>query len=196
MFIIFSAQYLETMVICNNQIRFLKFVTLYSCTIELILEELKNIRWIWHQEIRTPYTCFSGIIFTIKCLIQTKFTQQQVNIQHFVNGVLYLFKTDVNWLISMSEKKVPLLLHRSVHVLNWSMDIWTLCLLLLCALLNSLRPSDAIWRWRSWSTLVQVMACCLTAPSHYLNQCRLIISKLLWHSSEDIIIRRFEDTNQ
>ena len=39
------------------------------------------------------------------------------------------------------------------------------------------------------------MACCLTAPSHYLNQCRLNISKVLWHSSEDIIIRRFEDTN-
>ena len=62
--------------------------------------------------------------------------------------------------------------------------------------LNSLWPSDAIWRWRSWSTLVQVMACCLTAPSHYLNQCWLIISKVLWHSSEDIIIRRLEDTNQ
>ena len=40
------------------------------------------------------------------------------------------------------------------------------------------------------------MVCCLTAPSHYLNQCWLIISKVLWHSSEDIIIRRFEDTNQ
>ena len=25
--------------------------------------------------------------------------------------------------------------------------------------INSLGPSDAIWRWRSWSTLVQVMAC-------------------------------------
>ena len=60
---------------------------------------------------------------------------------------------------------------------------------------NSLGPSDAIWRWRYWSTLVQVMACCLKAPSHYLNQCWLIISKVLWHSSEDIIIRRFEDTN-
>ena len=36
---------------------------------------------------------------------------------------------------------------------------------------NSLRPSDAIWRHRSGSTLAQVMACCLTAPSHYLNQC-------------------------
>ena len=51
------------------------------------------------------------------------------------------------------------------------------------------------WRRRSWSTLVQVMVCCLTAPSHYLNQCWLIISNVLWHSSEDTIIRRFEDTN-
>ena len=34
---------------------------------------------------------------------------------------------------------------------------------------NSLRPSNAIWRHRSGSTLAQVMACCLTAPSHYLN---------------------------
>ena len=42
--------------------------------------------------------------------------------------------------------------------------------------LNSLWPTDAIWRHRSGSTLAQVMACCLTAPSHYLNQCWLIIS--------------------
>ena len=65
-----------------------------------------------------------------------------------------------------------------------------------CLCISSWGPSDTIWHWRSWSTLVQVMACCLTAPSHYLNQCWLIISKVLWHSSEDIIIRRFEDTNQ
>ena len=43
---------------------------------------------------------------------------------------------------------------------------------------NSLRPSDATWRHSSGSTLAQVMACCLTAPSHYLNQCWLIISKV------------------
>ena len=54
---------------------------------------------------------------------------------------------------------------------------------------NSLRPSDAIWRHRSGSTLAQVMACCLTAPSHYLNQRWLIISKVLWHSSEGNFIR-------
>ena len=44
--------------------------------------------------------------------------------------------------------------------------------------INSLWPSDAIWRQRSGSTLAQVMACCLTAPSHYLNQCWLIISEV------------------
>ena len=50
--------------------------------------------------------------------------------------------------------------------------------------LNSLWPSGNIWRQRSGSTLAQVMACCLTAPSHYLNQCWLIISKVQWHLSE------------
>ena len=49
-------------------------------------------------------------------------------------------------------------------------------------ILNSLRPSDTIWRHGSGSTLAQVMACCLMAPSHYLNQCWLIISKVLWLS--------------
>ena len=45
-------------------------------------------------------------------------------------------------------------------------------------LFNSLWASDAIWRHRSESTLAQVIACCLKAPSHYLNPCWLIISKV------------------
>ena len=49
---------------------------------------------------------------------------------------------------------------------------------------NSLWPSDTIWRHKSGSTLAQVMASFLTAPSHYLNQCGLVISKVQWHSSE------------
>ena len=36
----------------------------------------------------------------------------------------------------------------------------------------------------SGSILAQVMTCCLMAPSHYLNQYWLVISKVLWHSSE------------
>ena len=37
--------------------------------------------------------------------------------------------------------------------------------------LNSMWPNDATWQQRSGSTLAQVMAWCLTATSHYLNQC-------------------------
>ena len=45
-----------------------------------------------------------------------------------------------------------------------------------CCMLNSLWPSDAIWWQRSGSILTEViMACCLTAPRHYLNQCWLRI---------------------
>ena len=53
--------------------------------------------------------------------------------------------------------------------------------------LNSLWPSDTIWRHKSGSTLAQVMACCLKAPSHYLNQCWFIISEVQWHPSESKI---------
>ena len=54
----------------------------------------------------------------------------------------------------------------------WQQAItWTL---LVISFVNSLRPCDAIWQHRSGSTLAQVMACCLTAPSHYLNRCWLI----------------------
>ena len=50
--------------------------------------------------------------------------------------------------------------------------------------INSLWPIEAILRHRSGSTLAHVMACCRTAPSHYLKQCWLIISKVQWHSFE------------
>ena len=53
---------------------------------------------------------------------------------------------------------------------------------------NSLWPSDAIWWHKYGSTLVQVMACWLKAPSHYLNQCSLI-SKVQWYSYEDNFTR-------
>ena len=46
--------------------------------------------------------------------------------------------------------------------------------------LDSLWSNDAIWLRRPGSTLAQVMAC-LTAPSHYLNECWLIIKSLLWY---------------
>ena len=59
---------------------------------------------------------------------------------------------------------------------------------------NTLWPSDATWRHRSGSTLAQVMACCLTAPSHYLNQCWLIINKVQWSSFEGNFLRHTSAT--
>ena len=50
--------------------------------------------------------------------------------------------------------------------------------------INAMWPSDATWWQRSGSILAQVMACCLTTPSHYLNQHWLIISEDLQHSPE------------
>ena len=53
----------------------------------------------------------------------------------------------------------------------------------------SLWPNDAIWKPRSGLILAQLIACCLKASSHYLNQCWLIIKGVLWHSSESNIPR-------
>ena len=78
--------------------------------------------------------------------------------------------------------------HLFIQTLSWSQ----LVKVLIHAILKSLQPSDAIWRDRqhgSESTLAQVMACCLTAPSHHLNLFWLITSKVLWHSSESNFIR-------
>ena len=69
-------------------------------------------------------------------------------------------------------------------------------------ILNSLWPSDAIQQHRCGSTLPQVMACCLTAPSHYLNQYWFLISEALWDSPDSnftvsvqptILYNRFEN---
>ena len=42
--------------------------------------------------------------------------------------------------------------------------------------------NNAIWWHRTRSTLPQVTACCLTAPSRYLNQCWLNISEVQWQA--------------
>ena len=55
-------------------------------------------------------------------------------------------------------------------------------------------PSDAIWQHRTGTTLAQIMAWCLTAlmPNHYLNQCWVLISGVLWHSPEIIFTASFQ----
>ena len=59
--------------------------------------------------------------------------------------------------------------------------------------INRLWPSDTIWWYRSGSTLARVIACCLMAPSHYLNQCWLIIHEAHWHLSEGNLTEKIPD---
>ena len=42
-----------------------------------------------------------------------------------------------------------------------------------------INSSDAIWQVRSRSTMVQVLAWCLMAPSHYWDKCWLLISEMI-----------------
>ena len=55
---------------------------------------------------------------------------------------------------------------------------------------NSLQPSIINCQSRSESTLAQVMACCLMAPSHYQNQCWLLIVGILSHSPESNLMAK------
>ena len=53
----------------------------------------------------------------------------------------------------------------------------------------------AIWQQKCGPTLAHVMAWCLTASSHYLNQCWLIIRKDQWQSSEGDCTRDISTIN-
>ena len=120
------------------------------------------------------------------------------NRAHYDITVMFYVDSDAIWCLTTSQKILRYWLMVPSHYLNhgwlnmndvpyhllskWFHRKYSRQHLLRCVLklhiFKSLRPSDAIWWHRSGSTLTQVMAWCLTAPSHYLNQCWLIISKV------------------
>ena len=59
--------------------------------------------------------------------------------------------------------------------------ISTIYCLVNCLYITS-EHSETMWYWISRSILVQVMACRLTAPSLYLNQCWRTTNGVLWQS--------------
>ena len=109
-----------------------------------------------------------------------------------LKNLLQMYKTNINKNISLSEMQ-----HRSDQFEIYTVSLnkyirdqfWT------PTPMNSLWPRGTIWRQRSGSTLVQVMACCLTAPSHYLNHCWFIINKVQRHSSYGNFTRDTSATN-
>ena len=61
--------------------------------------------------------------------------------------------------------------------------------------LNPMWPNDAIWRHKSGSTWAKVVACCLMTPSHYVNQCRLVINGTLWHAPDSNVTKSTQEFN-
>ena len=57
---------------------------------------------------------------------------------------------------------------------------------------NSWWPTDIIWWHRSGSTLAQVMACFLTAPSHYQNFCSTHLKLISQEVLNSSICKTFE----
>ena len=78
-------------------------------------------------------------------------------------GSMWYYNTDIYWGFHSGE----ILSQENFNLwwadLLWSKSPWFW--------INSLWSCDAMWRHNFGSTLAQVMACCLMAPSHYLNQC-------------------------
>ena len=77
----------------------------------------------------------------------------------------------------------------------WRIQTWSPLFWLQKSMYLRFLRSPIIWMISHdcWSTLAQIMTCCLTAPSHYLNQCWQIICEILWHSSDGSFTRNSQD---
>ena len=91
-----------------------------------------------------------------------------------INRSLYSTRNDFNYLCHFNIKKL-LKMQTCFMFTEKKLNV---------SRVNSLYPRDSIWWYRSGSILTHVMACCLMAPSHYLNQWLHVISEVLWHSLE------------
>ena len=110
------------------------------------------------------------------------------NGRHFPDAIFkWIFLNENVWiLIKISLKFVSKALINNIPALarpQWVNVLWYTMSLRFWGLATSLlRPSNFMCCHGFWSTLVQVMTCCLMTPSHYLDQYWLIAKEVLLHS--------------
>ena len=109
----------------------------------------------WPSSWRGAYGAKYAIVYRMLMLYIRMFTVR-IRIRHYVTADFIWCK----WMLGKWQTNKIISCLMMIDMLQW-------CLI---TTVNSLRPNDAIWRHRPWSTLTQVMACCLTAPSHNLNK--------------------------
>ena len=144
---------------------------------------METLRWVNSDNSRLVY-----VIMVVPDVLKLMSSPPEQNGRHFADDIFKCIFMNEKFCISI-DKKVSIgsgnglapnrrqaitwtnadPVHRSTHICD-TRGRWV----------NSSWASDAI-RWhRSGSTLVQAMACCPSAPSHYLAQChfwpRLILT--------------------
>ena len=162
------------MKICNALVQFIRPITTKFCTrhnSNTCCDVCKILLWSVCHFLNHSNANFDRISNSIKTLLVG--WEPGVVVTKALSGKFFSFATSTwyfPWItfLIVSWKKIFVFWLNFHQVCSW-VSLW---------------PSDTIWRQRTGLTLVQVMACCLTATSHYLNQCWLIISKVQWHSSD------------
>ena len=139
----------------------------------------KDFNELGHVSVRNVKNCIYTFVFLPKNLA---FRNQTINIQN----PLFSFYINRAIKIHICNADFCIMTNCSIYSFNLKVVLHSELTLISClGLLNSLSSGDAIWRHGTRSTLAQVMTCCLTAPNPYLNQCRLAITTVLWHSLDD-----------
>ena len=151
----------------------------YSSVGQLV-SQLRN-RFLMTKKMFTVYRSLAGTQISISW--RNPFYSIYFKQQKFVFAFCIISQhgySKISWKSFLNEDKDCLIPHCQYHGCWW---YW----------FNSLWPSDAICWHRTGSTLAQVMACCLTAPSHYLNHCWLIIRAIspgiLWRFVLDLSLK-------
>ena len=98
-------------------------------------------------------------------------------------------------LVILTIDEALICIHNLYHYHSYLLKRWKKVKSLLIDVINSMWLSGAIRLQGFWSVVVQVMACCLTAPSHYLNHCWLISKEILWHSFQSDIYFNYQAIN-
>ena len=131
------------------------------------------------QIFRSWFQFQSGSIYDKSALVQVMAGHQIGVVHYHADGLVQDCSNSIaNKLVLLQSCTKPLmwtsndLVHWCIHGLS------SLCVLTHCG------PVMPHGNREMGPTLAQVMTCCLTAPSHYLNQCWLIIKEVHWHSSE------------
>ena len=152
----------------DRQSRWSQYISTYFVGWGMIKISARCFITAWHS------INYSAILTRLEESKVTLISKSKSIIVSWENQIRYVYSGIVFWLMGLWENYC--------HFKHKKRKSWNLPRSLLCHnnenWVNSLGPFDAKWRQRSRPTLAQVMACCLTTPSHYPDWSSVISSNI------------------